>query len=261
MAIPKNEYTPYIGLVLDFETGGLECQTSAVTQIAIHAIRIDTFEKIGSYVSYVYPYDQKEIKGANKRKVLKSKYDIEQKTPMEYGDKALEYSAISMDMLYSQGKTLEVIAKEVLEFLASILPEKTVKSKNKKTFIIGQNIWFDEGFLSQIFEFTGLTKELSKYLSGYKDFYGNWHPKVIDTQMLGWLALSNNPSISSYRLEALCEQLGVELDDAHDADADVTATANVLGVLTQRMRNSNGVMDGEGIQMNKVEKSRKHFKI
>lgn len=70
----------------------MKCQTSACTQIAIHATRLDTFEKIGSYVSYIQPYDRKDIKGVgNTKKVLKSKYDMDEKTPMDYDDKVLEY--------------------------------------------------------------------------------------------------------------------------------------------------------------------------
>ena len=42
--------------VFDFETGGLECQIHAVTQIAVHAIRLDTFETIGRFVKYIHPY-------------------------------------------------------------------------------------------------------------------------------------------------------------------------------------------------------------
>jgi DNA polymerase III alpha subunit (gram-positive type) len=59
----------------------------------------------------------------------------------------------------------------------------------------------------------------------------------------------------------MCEHLGIDLDDAHDADADVTATANVVQVLSQRMRNSGGFADAEALTLNKAEKSRKHFKI
>ena len=57
----------------------------------------------------------------------------------------------------------------------------------------------------------------------------------------------------------MCEHLGIELDDAHDADADVSATTNVAAVLTQRMRNADG--GGSNLQIAKAEKSRKHFKI
>lgn len=260
MAAPKTDYTPIVVFVLDFETGGLDCQKSAITQIALHAIRIDTFEKIGSYVSYVYPYDRKEIKGTiPKRKVLKSKFEIEEKTPMEYEEKALIYSAIAMETLYNEGKPIETVAAETLKFIQDSLPEKV--AKNKKPILVGQNIDFDKGFFQQLIEYGNISKEMQKILRGKLDFYGNWQPETLDTIHLGQLALSHNPSISSYKLELMCEQLGIELDDAHDADADVAATANVMAVLTQRMRSVGGTIEGGEVMMNKAEKSRKHFKI
>lgn len=258
MAAPSDKKPYIVAFVLDFETGGLKPQTSAVTQIAIHAIRIDTFEKLGSFVRYISPYPHKEIKGVGgKRKVLKSKYDQPDAQPMDYDDKALEYSAITMDMLYEKGEPIEQVAGDALRFMQDMTPPKTGKSI--KPFLIGQNIGFDEGFLLQMFEYAGLKKELMQTLRGMEDFYGNWHPLMLDTIVLGQLALSHNPQVSSYKLEIMCELLGVELNDAHDADADVAATANVAAVLTARMRS-----DGEGVanlHINKAEKSRKHFKI
>ncbi len=266
MAAPK-ETTPYIvGLVLDFETGDVPNKDASVaqigiTQIAIHAIRLDTFEKLGSYIKYVYPYNQKELKSsAPKRKTLKSKYDVEQPTSMIYSDKALEYTAITMDMLYSQGIDIMEVAQGVLDLITNVTAPKT--PKNMKPIVIGQNITFDEGFLTQMFEYTGLLKELIKLVRGWVDFYGNWHPQMIDTIHLGQLALCHIPNVNSYKLEIMCELLGIELDDAHDADADVTATTNVAAVIAQRMRSVGGTLgEGSAIQMNKAEKSRKHFKI
>ena len=46
MATPNNEKPIIVAFTLDFETGGLDCQDCACTQIAIHAVRIDTFETI-----------------------------------------------------------------------------------------------------------------------------------------------------------------------------------------------------------------------
>ena len=265
MSAPK-ETAPYIvGLVLDFETGDLPNKDASVaqigiTQIAIHAIRLDTFEKLGSYIKYVYPYNQKEFKSlAPKRKTLKNKYDAEQPTPMVYSSKALEYTAITMDMLYSQGVDIAEVAQGVLDLITRVVAPKT--PKNMKPIILGQNITFDEGFLIQLFEYTGLLKELIKLVRGWVDFYGNWHPQMIDVIHLGQLALCHLPNVNSYKLEILCELLGIELDDAHDADADVTATTNVVAALAQRMRSIGGTVGDSVIQMNKTEKSRKHFKI
>lgn len=258
MSSPSQETPVLVGFTLDFETGGLKCQTSACTQIAIHATRLDTFEKIGSYVSYIAPYNRKEVAGATKkRKVLKSVYDNDE-TPMDYEAKALEYSAITMDMLENYGRPIDIVAQEVIKFIADNTPKC---SKNMKPFIIGQNIGFDEGFLCQLMEYAGLMGELKKLLRGHEDFYGNWHPLVLDTILLGQLALCHQPNINSYKLEIMCENLGVELDDAHDADADVAATTNVVAVLTQRMRSIGGEYETGELAISKAEKTRKHFKI
>lgn len=259
MAAPKEENPILVAFTLDFETGGLKCQTSACTQIAIHATRLDTFERIGTYVKYIYPYNQKDIKGVTaKRKVLKSKYDTEVEKSMDYEPKALEYSAITMDMLYNMGVDITTVANEVVQFIADNTPKV---SKNMKPFLIGQNVDFDKGFFMQMMEYAGLVKEVSKYLRGHEDFYGNWQPDVLDTIILGQLALCATPNVTSYKLELMCERLGVELDDAHDADADVSATTNVVAVLTQRMRSIGGTIEGGTLNVTKTEKSRKHFKI
>ena len=259
MAAPKTETPIIVAFTLDFETGGLNCQTSACTQIAIHATRLDTFERIGTYVSYIAPYNKKEISGVGtKRKVLKSKFEQEEAVSMEYTPKALEYSAITMDMLYNQGKSIEQVAQEVLQFIISCTPKC---GRNMKPFLIGQNIPFDEGFFCQLMEYAGLIPEVKKYIRGHEDFYGHWHPVMVDTITLAQLALCHLPNIDSYKLELTCEHLGVELNDAHDADADVAATTNVVATLTQRMRNWNEEMEGESLAISKTEKSRKHFKI
>ena len=258
---PKKEELPVlVAFTLDFETGGLKCQTSACTQIAIHATRLDTFERTGSYMRYFYPYRQKEIKGlAPKRKALKNKYDVGEETGMDYEEKALTYSAITMDMLYGMGISINTIAEEVIEFIrANTLPKTP---QNRKPFFIGQNVGFDIGFLQQMMEYAGLMGELVKLVRGSIDFYGNFQPLALDTIVLGQLAMCHYPDVNSYKLEIMCERLGIELDDAHDADADVSATTGVVSILTQRMRSVGGMMEGETLGISKTEKSRKHFKI
>lgn len=259
MGAPNAEKAIPMGFVLDFETGSLDCKTGACTQIAIHALRLDTFEKVDSFVKYILPYKQKEIKGVSKkRKVLKDKYSMEEMPLMEYGEDALTYSAITMDMLNSMGVDIQEVAEGVVQFFKDNTPEKT--PKNLKPILIGQNIGFDVGFLQQMMEYTGLAKEFSKCIRGHVDFYGNFQPVTIDTIVLGQLALCHLPNVTSYKLEIMCEQLGIELDDAHDADADVAATGNVVNVLANKMRFGND-NNPDGVILTKAEKSRKHFKI
>lgn len=258
MATTKNDQPQIVAFTLDFETGGLECQTSACTQIAIHATRLDTFERIGTYVKYIYPYHRKEIKSVGtKRKVLKTKYEQDDVIPMEYTKKALEYSAITMEMLETSGEDIQDVARGVLDFIIEHTPKV---SKNMLPFLIGQNVDFDKGFFMQMMEYAGLVKEVSKYLRGRIDFYGHWEPLTLDTILLGQLALCHLPNVSSYKLEIMCEHLGIDLDDAHDADADVAATTNVVAVITQRMRSTGGEI-ANPLAISKTEKSRKHFKI
>ena len=101
-------------------------------------------------------------------------------------------------------------------------------------------------------------KEFEKVFAGKKDFYGNFQPHYIDTIDLARLIFANDPTMTSYKLEIIAERLGLELDDAHDADADVTATLNILRVGTNRLRNGESNV-GEIIQQR--EKTRSHFKI
>ena len=260
MSAPKTTNAPLVAYTLDFETGGLDCQTCACTQIAIHATRLDTFERIGSFVRYIAPYDRKEIKGVGtgKKKVLQTKYEAAEKTPMLYQEQALEVSGITMDLLHDKGEELSVVAQGVVDFLATYTPDV---SKGQKPFLIGQNIEFDKGFFMQMMEYAGLVTQVKKYLRGTVDFYGRWQPLVLDTIILGQLALCHLPQMDTYKLEIMCEKLGIELDDAHDADADVTATTNVVAVLTQRMRNIADNGDEGQLTISKTEKSRKHFKI
>lgn len=258
MAAPKTEPKIYVGIVLDFETGGLYCTKSPCTQIAMHAVRMDTWQVIDRYAAYFHPYNKQNIGGPAKRKVLKNKRDLELEgfgISMEYEAEALSYSAITMEMLREQGVDIKKIAQDIIHFA-----ERCTLSKGKQTkpVLIGQNITFDIGFLQQVFNYSGLVKEFEKTFAGTFDFYGNFQPHYIDTIDLGRLCFANNPEVTSYKLELLAERLGIELDDAHDADADVEATYHVVVVYSNRLRMNESF---ESIPLQRKEKTRVHFKI
>ena len=259
MAAPKTEPKIYVGIVLDFETGGLDCVKSPCTQIAMKAVRLDNWQVIDTYVRYFSPYDKQDIGGGTaKRKVLKTKRELEQQEngePMVYEPAALTYSAITMDMLLSMGVDIKEIAQDII-----LLATRCTLSKGKQTkpVLIGQNITFDIGFLQQVMNYAGMVKEFEKVFAGTFDFYGNFQPYYIDTIHLGRLCFAANPEVTSYKLELLAERLGIELSDAHDALADVDATLEVVAVCASRLRNSSG--SPESI-LQKQEKTRTHFKI
>lgn len=258
---PKEKSNVVTAIVFDFETGGLEPQNCAATQISMHAIRLDTFEVMDKLNFYIYPYNYKPGLDKPARKVLKSKYDKEDdnETLMNYDEKALEYSAITMTQLYNSGTDLQEVCERILEFISN---NTLQSSRNNKPILVGQNVLFDISFLQQILTYTGLYGKFSKLVDGRVDFWGHFQPYYIDTIALAKLAFDNDRSITSWKLELSAERLGIDLDDAHDADADVTATREIVRVLTARMRNADGNSNAIGaLVAEKREKLRDHFKI
>lgn len=259
MAAPVEKGNVVTVIFYDFETGGRECTRCAATQISLHAVRLDTFEVMDKYSAYIYPYNKKNVDAKSKRKVLKNKYENDSEELMDYEDAALEYSHITMDMLYSLGKPLEEVCQEICDFVErNTFP---VVASNKP-FMVGQNPLFDKGFMQQIMLYSGLWSRFCKLVRGSKDFWGNFQPAQLDTIILAQLALDNDKSINTWRLESIAERFGVDLDDAHDADADVTATREIVRVLTARMREQSAGGNAVGsLAAEKQEKLRDHFKI
>ena len=259
MAAPKEKTNIVTLIVYDFETGGLDCNRCAATQISLHFVRLDTFEVMEKYNAYIYPYNKKADMGKPKKKALKSKYDIEEEELMDYEDRALEVSGITMDMLYSMGKPIEDVCAEICD---AIERNTFLVSSANKPVMVGQNPLFDKGFMQQIMVYSGMWTRFCKLVRGSKDFFGNFQPLQLDTIVLSQMTFCNDKSIMTWKLEMSAERLNIELDDAHDADADVTATREITRVLTARMRNSDGNSNAVGsLAVEKREKLRDHFKI
>jgi DNA polymerase III epsilon subunit-like protein len=254
MAAPVVEPKIYTAIGLDFETGGLDCTRCACTQIAVQAIRLDTLEVFDRYSAYIAPYHKQEL-GAAKRKVLKTKHELSAPSErMDYEQVALDYAGITMDTLIGQGADMKEVAAGVIRFAQKSALSKGVQCK---PILIGQNVAFDIGFLQQLMNYAGLSAEFEKAFAGKKDFHGNFQPHYIDTILLSRLSLAGDTSVTSYKLETLAERFGVELDDAHDAAADVAATLDIVRVCSARLRN-----DAEGtVTASKQPKTRDHFKI
>ena len=158
------------------------------------------------------------------------------------------------DMLKQQGVDIIKVANDIIAFAKR---NTASVGKQCKPILIGQNIQFDIGFLQQMMNYTGLMEEFEKTFAGTKDYYGHFQPHYIDTILIGRLAFAADKEVTSYKLEIVASQLGVDLDDAHDAAADVTATLDVLGVYTSRLRNN----EGTTMSTQQRDKTRKHFKI
>lgn len=259
MAAPKEKISLVTAIVYDFETGGLDCVLNPATQISMHAVRLDTFEIMEKYNAYILPYSKKADLGKTTKKVLKSKYENYDAEQMLYEQAALDVSGVTMDMLYALGKPLETVCDEICSFIQRNTFDVV---QSNKPILVGQNPAFDLGFMQQIMNYTGYWDTFTKLVRGSKDFFGNFQPTQLDTIVLAQLTFGDDPSVATFKLEAISERLGIDLDDAHDADADVTATREVVRVLTARMRDSDGNSNAIGsLAVEKKEKLRDHFKI
>ena len=260
MAAPVEKGSVVVAIVFDFETGGLDFTSCAATQISMHAVRLDTFEVMDKYAAYIYPYRQQPDIRKPKKKVLKDKYASEDEHPlMLYSQEALDVSAITMDILYKMGKPLEDVCADICGFIErNTLPA----AASCKPILVGHNPQFDGGFMQQIMCYSGMWGQFCKLVRGTNDFWGNFQPVLLDTIVLCQLMFGDDKSIETWKLEAMAERLGIDLDDAHDADADVTATREAVRVLTSRMRcGADGVLADGVLHTEKKEKLRDHFKI
>lgn len=250
----------YVGVVMDFETGGLNPNKNAITQISISSFRIKDLKMMDKYVSFVKPYRKK----VTSKKKLKNKFEeIDNSEPhidecLEYEEKALEYTNISIEDCIDKGLDIREVADKCVTLIEN---SRISKSKKHKPFFLGQNIQFDIGFWQQMMDYAGMDiqKRYEKAMSGIKDYYGNFQPHYVDTLDLARMKFGDNDNIDKYKLENIAARLGAPIYDAHDAQADTDATFNVFAILSQQLR-SGGISDVDGV-IEKDKKARRIFNI
>ena len=240
----------YTAIVLDFETGGLDPTKHGATQIAMHCIRLDTFEIVDKYQSYIKPYNFVDVL-PKKKIVRKKKSDAEDaERLMEYDwDMMKKYTGITRELLMEEGQELHEVVAQMREFA---IKSKLSPGKDTLPIIVGQNIGFDIGFMHQIFAFT--KEKMKGAFAGSDGFFG-FEPCRLDTIDLARMTFANDKSVTSYKLGIIAEKLGIDLFDAHDADADVEATGDIYRVCGMRMRNDEIYLGAQ------KTKTREHFKF
>ena len=248
-----NEQRIYTAIGLDFETGGLDARQCGATQVALEAVRLDTWQPIGRYKSYIAPYDRPAEE--SRRKVLRTRRELfapPTPVPMRYDDTAMRYSGISLDMLQARGADVVRVATDILDFARR---HTLGAGPQFRPVLIGQNIPFDIAFLQQIMHRANLISDFEKVFAGTRDYYGNFQPHYIDSLDLARMAFAADASVTSYKLEAVARKLGVELAEAHDAEADIAATLDIVRLCACRIRRQE---DFEAVQR---QKTRPHFLI
>ncbi len=137
-----------------------------------------------------------------------------------YDDEALEINGYTMDKI-NYLKPEKKVVKDIVKFLDKNLTHKGYH-------IAGYNSDFDMGFLSQLFKRNGVN--WWNYFDYYNvDVYAV--AKILNAQ--GKLKDTKDGKL---KLQAVCDAYGVELLDAHDAVADITATKKLYKKLLRCLR-------------------------
>ena len=210
-------------IVFDFETGGLDKKSQwhsnkvAITQAAAIGVMSNDFKEIGRFSNFVLP-----------------NYDEE----LEYQQTAFNVTGTSMEMLEKEGVSIDNLISKFIDLF-----EKTnTGTRFTKPILVGQNVTYDIPFLQRLFSYKKL--DLSKWLAGYKDHFGNFHPNYIDTCWLSRIKKAEEGM--KHRLGDICQREKVDLVDAHEAFNDVIATLEVFKGYILALRSGQGKLEGMG---------------
>lgn len=209
-----HKITPYI--IMDFETGGVDMSKCALTEVALIAVKGDTFEKICEYETLIAPH--KIMRGGKW-------YDA------EYTDGAERVTGLTQQILKTEGKNIDEVAEEVQACLikANVYNSKT----GYKPVLVGQNPQFEVMCLQNL---ANGRFDLSKYFHGNTDFHGNFQPHYIDTIDLAKLTWNINPRMTNFKLETIMERAGIPIYDAHRAMNDVRPTSHYFESVAKMLR-------------------------
>lgn len=276
----------YIGFTIDFETGGVpvkNCASNkanpkvnaidnslflkseewdftniAITEITINCFRVKDLQMVDRLKMQVYPYFRE-----SKVKLKKKDESTETQEYMVYDQKALDVTHISIDELRRDGLDIKEVAQKTIEFMQEHSPFKSPKTgripNQWRGIILGQNIQFDLGFLTQLMHRGGLMNELENTVSGTYDYWGNFQPHYLDTLDIAKMRFGDDEYVDKYKLGMIAERLGFGMCDAHDSMADTDATFNIYASCASKLRSDNAVSNDDAIFVQ--DKDRPHFKI
>lgn len=112
-------------LVLDTETGGLDCKKTPIIEIACCPFYSQTLDNVKEFESLIIaPYD----------------------TTKEYTEGALRANGITMNQI-ENGIDSKAVIEKICEYLSSL------KIGREKPILSGHNLKFDIGFLVEFFDF------------------------------------------------------------------------------------------------------------
>lgn len=226
MAALVPNYTIY-----DFETGGLSALKNPMTELGMLGIKGDTLEELDRFALLCQPYYNPDL---------------------VYEPKALEVTGISIDLLLREGVDIKQIVDRAIEHFQKLNPTNNFRNK---PYLVGHNVRFDNSFLAAIFKHC--KKDLSKWVNGDVDFYGNFVPATIDTLDLMKMAFGNDTTMTNFKLGTCVEKSGLQQADAHRAMSDIVPTKDLLIQCIKKLRSQGQDME----KINKEYSFRHHFQF
>lgn len=207
-------------VIIDFENSGLDkkdgwhCNKHAATEFAGIAINGVTLEEILRYDNLIKPYDANLI----------------------YEAEAAKFTGITREMCEKDGVPL----KQLVEDMCLFFKEANLhNSRTAKPILVAHNWDFDRAYLQDIFRRAGV--DLSVYVDGDKDAYGNFTPHGLDTMDLAkacWGPVTDQTT--KFKLANCCERASIDVIDGHHAMNDVIPTVDLLKFFISRLRSEGG---------------------
>lgn len=219
-------------IILDVETGGLECGENPITQIAWQVLSNKDLTIIDRYETYVQPYNDFIIT-----------------------KEALAHTQTSMGKI-NAGITHQALVKQLI----TSFDKHTNKGGKFKyrPIIVGHNVSFDMGFLEVALAL------LNKDLYDFVDRVPFCTMREMQ-RMEGYI--ENKKDKVKYDLTSCCERCHINLKNAHGAMNDVIATTELF--IQQTLNLQNGATNIEGVggtreqlqSTNNKNRSRKFFEF
>lgn len=213
-------------VIIDFETGGMDkkdglhSQKYPVTEFAGLAMDGVTLEEIVRYENMVKPYDAGLI----------------------YDPEAATKTGINKELCEKEGIPLKQLVGDICQLCTEA---NKYNAKYIKPILVAHNWDFDKTFFQDIFRRCKV--DMSKYIDGALDAWGNFQPHGIDTMDLAkkcWAEITDTDT--KYTLRACCERAGIDHVDAHHAINDVVPTTDLLRYFITRLRSGSSEVEIQG---------------
>lgn len=180
-------------LYVDVETTGLDQNKNEIVQLAgIIEIDGEVKEKFDIF-----------MKPNNFENIEQEALDVQHKTM----DQVLSYPERSKGFV----DFLEILDRHINKF-----------DKSDKFLAAGQNVYFDFGFVRQMF-----------WNNGSQFFKSYFHDEKIDSIKMykDLMTEGKVDKLAHLNLDKICSSLGVELTNAHDGASDIQATYEIIKIM------------------------------